>query len=56
MLFSYENVLKIFEQLPYVGIRSSGIEAVSVFCNLGIFIDRNLTKKNQISNTVKTCN
>ena len=35
MLFSYENVLKIFEQLLYVGIRSSGIETVSALCNLG---------------------
>ena len=45
MLFSYENVLKIFEQLLYVGIRSSDIETVTVTSNLGIFMVRNLTMK-----------
>ena len=55
MLFGNENVLKNYEQLQYVKIGSSNIKIVTVIRNLGVFIDRNLTLKNQILNTVKVC-
>ena len=55
MLFGNENVLKNYEHLQYVKIGSSNIKTVTVLRNLGVSIDRNLTMKNQILNTVKIC-
>ena len=55
MLFGNENVLKNYEQLQHVKIGSSNIKIVTVVRNLGVSIDRNLTMKNQILNTVKVC-
>ena len=37
-------------------IGTSNIKIVPVLRNLGVYIDSNLTMKNQISNTVKVCN
>ena len=56
MLFGNENILKVFEQLLYVGNRSSDIETVTVISNLGIFMVRRLTMKSHIQNMVKICN
>ena len=42
MLFGTENTLKNYEQFQHI--------------MLGVYIDSNLTMKNQISNTVKVCN
>ena len=55
MLFGNENVLKVFEQLPYVEIRPSDIETIRVISNLGTFMVRNLTMKSQILKKVKIC-
>ena len=55
MMFGNENVLKVFEQLPYVEIRPSDIETIRVISNLGTFMVRNLTMKSQILKKVKIC-
>lgn len=55
MLFDNKYVLKNHEQLQYVRIGSSNIKIVTVVHNLGVFIDKNLTMKNQILNLVKIC-
>ena len=56
MLFATENTLKNYEQFQHIMIGTSNIKIVPVVRNLGVYIDSNLTMKNQISNTVKVCN
>ena len=56
MLFETENTLKNYEQFQHIMIGASNIKIVPVLQNLGVYIDSNLTMKNQISNTVKVCN
>ena len=56
MLFGTENTLKNYEQFQHIMIGTSNIKIVPVVRNLGVYIDSNLTMKNQISNTVKVCN
>ena len=56
MLFGTENTLKNYEQFQRIMIGASNIKIVPVLRNLGVYIDSNLTMKNQISNTVKVCN
>ena len=56
MLFGTENALKNYEQFQHIMIGASNIKIVPVVRNLGVYIDSNLTMKNQISNTVKVCN
>ena len=56
MLFGTKNALKNYEQFQHIMIGASNIKIVPVVRNLGVYIDSNLTMKNQISNTVKVCN
>ena len=56
MLFGTANTLKNYEQFQHIMIGTSKIKIVPVVRNLGVYIDSNLTKKKQISNTVKGCN
>ena len=56
MLFGTENALKNYEQFQHIMIGTANIKIVPVVRNLGVYIDSNLTMKNQISNTVKVCN
>ena len=56
MLFGTENTLKNYGQLQHIMIGTSNIKIVPVLQNLGVYIDSNLTMKNQISNTLKVCN
>ena len=56
MLFGTENTLKNYEQFQRIMIGTSNIRIVPVLRNLGVYIDSNLTMKNQISSTVKVCN
>ena len=53
MLSGTENALKNYEQFQHIKIGASNIKIVPVVRNLGVYIDSNLTMKNQISNTVK---
>ena len=53
MLFGTESTLKNYEQFQHIMIGTSNIKTVLVLRNLGVYIDSNLTMKNQISNTVK---
>ena len=53
MLFGTENTLKNYVQFQHIMIGTSNIKTVPVLRNLGVYIDSNLTMKNQISNTVK---
>ena len=56
MLFGTENTLKNQEQFQHIMIGTSNIKIVTVLRNLDVYIDSNLTMKNQILNTVKVCN
>ena len=58
IIFGTENTLKNYEQFQHIMIGTSNIKIVPVglLRNLGVYIDINLTMKNQISNTVKLCN
>ena len=56
MLFGTGNTLKNYEQFQHIMIGTSNIKTVPVLRNLGVYIDSNLTMKNQISNTAKACN
>ena len=55
MLFGTESTLKNCEQFQHIMIGTSNIKIVPVLRNLGVYINRNLTMKNQISNIVKVC-
>ena len=48
MLFGNENTLKNYEQFQHIMIGTSNIKIVAVLRNLGVYIDSNLTMKNQI--------
>ena len=56
MLFGAKNTLKNYEQFQHIMTGTSNIKIVLVLRNLGVYIDSNLTMKNQISNIVKVCN
>ena len=56
MLFGTENSLKNYEQFQHIMIGTLNIKIVPVLQNLGVYIDSNLTMKNQILSTVKVCN
>ena len=56
MLFGSTRTLKKFEQLKNITIGSSTINITTVVKNLGVLINNNLSMKNQILQTVKTCN
>ena len=56
MLFGVKTSLTNYQQLRNIRIGEADIETVSVVRNLGVMIDCNLTMKDQILNTVKTCN
>ena len=47
---------KIMNSFNIIMIGTSNIKIVPVLRNLGVYIDSNLTMKNQISNTAKVCN
>ena len=50
------KTLKNYEHFQHIITGTSNIKIVPVLRNLGVYIDSNLTMKNQISNTVKVCN
>ena len=52
--FGIENTLKNYEQIQHIMIGTSNIKIVPVLRNIGVYIDSNLTMKNQITN--KVCN
>ena len=56
MLFGVKTSLTNYQQLQKIKIGEADIETVSKVRNLGVMIDCNLTMKDQILNTVKTCN
>ena len=56
MLFGTEYNLRNYAHVEYMHIGTSKIKVTPLIKNLGVYIDRTLTLKNQILNTVKTCN
>ena len=56
MIFGSTNEIKKYDQFSEITIGSSVIKIKSVVRNLGVLIDKNLTMKDQILQTVKQCN
>ena len=56
ILFGTENASKNYEQFQHIMSGTSNIKNCTSSTKLSVYIDSNLTMKNQISNTVKVCN